>query len=401
MNTPQNYLSISIKPTEKTNALVKQFGSKNKADSLAAGEAIASVLATPVLLNILQAPVISNFFRFGPAITEQDIPAIPLSDFFDVRQRNFLNVWSAVQSGGLASNKVGAASDLYVDLLDLYSAMHFEKKWARSGRTASVANSLTRLAQEVLIKRNNNAAYVTLGSLAGSRIDGNVNNTATGNLQVVRTNAAGVFGMDDLNTLMIKYHDVAASWVGGTPVGIRASLTDLVGSPAFLGQIRAMSYNPQNVTVPTAGAGTATYLAAAAIAAPDAVRAAAWSAGGESNFLGINFHEYNEFGKTVAGTFKGIYNQIFADASNAASLQYLGYAAGSAATFAPTTEQLVLGLNTSMNDLLGLRRSDNPSEWSLSADDQWSQRDDKAGFYGSLTEGFVSIDNRAKIGICF
>ena len=398
MNAPKNYLSVDIKPTAATIDLVKKFGSKVRAESLAAGEAIAAVLNTPVLQNILQAPVLSNLFKFGNPITEQDIPAIPLADFFDVRQRNFLNVWTAVQAGGLASNKVGAASDLYVDLFDLYSAVHFEKKWARAGRTASVANSLTRLAQEVLIKRNNNAAYVVMGSLAGSRIDGNSANVATTNLQVVRSNVADFFGMDDLNTMMTLYTSICASWVGGTPIGINAELTDILGSPVLMSKIRGISYNPQNVTAQIGAVGTPNSTSTA-MAAPDAVRAAAWSAAGNFNFLGLNFHQYNEFGITTPGSYKGIYNQVFADA--AGSTAFAGYGGVGSAVFSPTTEEIVIGLNSAMFDLCGLRRSDNPSQWSLSADDQWSTRDDKAGFYGSITEGFASVDNRAKLALAF
>lgn len=389
-----NYLSVEIKPTEKTIALVKQFGDKNKSRSLEAGEAIAAVTGGPVLNNILQAPVLSNFFKFGPTISETDLPVIPMADFFDVRQRNFLYVWNAVQAGGLASNKIGAASELVVDLLDLYSAMHFEKKWARAGRTQSVAAALTRLSQEVLIKRNNNAAYVVMGSLAGSRIDG-TSSTSVLNLQVIRANTAGVFGMDEFNALDVKYRDILSSWVGGTPQGVYAGLTDMVGSTAWLGQIRGIAYNPQNVRgVPNSDESTA-------LAAPDAVRSAVWNAAGVPNFFGIDLHIYNEFGVVSAtpNNYKGIYNQVFSDAIG--STAFAGYGGVGSATFSATTEQLVLGLNTSMNDLMGLRRSDNPSQWSLSADDQWNQRDDKAGFYGSLTEGFVSIDNRGKCGLVY
>jgi hypothetical protein len=396
MNPRKNYLSVNVTKTPAMVELMKKLGSKNKSESLAAGEAIASVVQTPVLNNILQAPVISNLFEFGDTITEQDIPSIPLSDYFDVRQPNFLNVWTAVQAGGLASNRVGAASDLYLDLYDLWSAVHFSKKWARAGRTASVANSLTRLSQEILLKRNTNAATVLLGSLAGARIDG-TSSTAAANLQVFRSNAADFFGMDELNAMIIKYHAICASWVGGTPQGVRASLTDLLGSPAWMGMMRGISYNPQNIRVPTAGAGAATYLASSAIAAPESIRAAAWSAAGTTNFMGIDLHEYNEFGIYTAGSYAGTFNNAFGTA--AGSTAFAGYAGSGTASFAPTTEELVIGLNSSIPDLIGLRRSDNPSQWSLSADDQFTNRDDFAGFYGSLTEGFASIDNRSKIGL--
>lgn len=393
MNT-QNYLSVEIKKTDAQLELVRKLGSKNKTESLAAGEAIAAVVAEPILQNILQAPVISNFFKIQGAISETDIPAIPLAQFFDVRQRNFLNVWTQTQAGGLASNKVGAASDLYVDLYNLTSAVNFPKKWARASRVEVIGNVLTKLAQEVLTKRNNNSAYVLMGSLAGARIDGNSANTAASNLQVYRTQTQGVFGLVDLNDMATKYRRITASWEGGTPAGQRYALSDVLGSPEFMGQIRSISYQPQNTR-----AGSLASNGATALAAPESIRSAVWSAAGITSFFDMDLHDYNELGLYVNGSQAGLYNQYFADA--AGSLAFAGYGGSGTATFSPTTEQLVVGLNRSMFDLLGLRRSDEPAQWSLTADDQYALRDDTAGWFGSLTEGYASVDNRGKVGWIF
>jgi hypothetical protein len=388
----KSYLSVDIKKTDGQVALVKQLGSKNKTESLAAAEAIAAVIAEPLLQVIQQAPVISNFFKVQ-TIGENEAPKIPLDLFFDVRQRNFLNIWTQVQGGGLATNHVVGMSDLFVQLYDLYGAASLKKSYARAARLDVVARTLERLAQEVLIKRNANAASVFMGSLAGARIDGS-SSTATTNLQVFRSATQGVFQLDDFNSLMIKYRQIVSSWVGGTPVGARASLSDMVGSPNWMGQIRGIAYQPQNTR-----AGSLTTSGATAIAAPDSIRESVFSAAGNPELFGITLHEYNELGRVVAGTYQGIFNQTFADYLGA--VEPAGYGAGSAAAFSPTTEEVVVGLNSSMFDLVALRQAGENSDWTIAADDQFPVRSDTVGWYGQLSEGFVSLDNRAKIGIIF
>lgn len=392
-----NYLSVDIKKVSEAGLdLIKKLGSKSKTESIAAAEAIAAVIAQPILQIIEQAPVISNFFKVQ-TIGENEAPKIPLDLFFDVRQRNFLNVWTQVAqgAGGLATNQVVGMSDLYVQLYTLYGAASLKKNYARAARMDVVSRTLERLAQEVLIKRNNNAASIFMSSIAGARIDGNLGNTAASNLQVIRSANANVFGMVDLNSLMVLYRQIVASWVGGTPVGIRQSLSDMVGSPNWMGQIRSIAFQPQN-TIPGASNGSNW---AAGISAPDDIRSAAWSSSGNSEFFGLALHEYNEFGVTVPGTYQGIYNQVFAD--YAGSLAFAGYAGSGTATFAPTTEELVVGLNRDFFDLVCLRQAGETAEWTLAADDQFPLRSDLVGWYGSLSEGFVSLDNRSKIGLVF
>ena len=58
----KNPLKIDIKRTDAQVELVKKLGSRNKAESMAAQEAVAQVLAQPILQVIEQAPVISNLF---------------------------------------------------------------------------------------------------------------------------------------------------------------------------------------------------------------------------------------------------------------------------------------------------------------------------------------------------
>lgn len=391
-----NYLSVNINKTEAQIELVKKLGSKVKNESLAAAEAIAAVIAQPILQIIEQAPVISNFFKVQ-TIGENDAPKIPLDLFFDIRQRNFLNVWTQVAqgAGGLATNQVVGMSDLYVQLYTLYGAASLKKNYARAARLDVVSRTLERLAQEVLIKRNNNSAAILMASVAGARIDGNTNNTATNNLQVIRAANQGRFGLVDFNSMLTLYRQIVASWVGGTPVGVRASVSDMLGSPNWMSNIRSIAYQPQN----TYAGSVAGSSGATAIGAPDDIRSAAWSASGNSVFFDQVLHEYNEFGQHTAGSYQGIYNQVFGDYSG--TLAYAGYGGSGSAAFSPSTEELVLGLNQDFFDLICLRQTGENAEWTLSSDDQFPLRSDLVGWYGQLTEGFVSLDNRSKVACIF
>lgn len=383
----KNYLQIEIERTPEQLALAKQLGSKNRTESLEAAEAIAQAINRPLLQVIMQAPTLSNFFQVW-GVGENEAAKIPLDLFFDVRQRNFLHITQQAAAGGTATNYVVGNSERYVDTYKLAGAASMDKSFARASNLQVIAKTLERLAQEVLIKQNINATNVVMASLANSFIDGNANNTAVTNLQVVRSATQDRFQLDDFNTMMTKYRRIVSSWVGGTPVGIQASLTDLIGSPEWMGQLRSIAYQPQNTVAGSIG-GTET--SNTSIAAPESVREEIFRAAGIPSLFGVNLVEFNEFGVGQS------YNSIFGNYAGAT--QYAGYGGGAAAAFTPASEEIVLGLNQSMFDLVRVRREQDGSEWTLAADDTFTVRSDKVGFYGDITEGYVSLDNRAKLAV--
>jgi hypothetical protein len=392
----KNYLKVDLKRTEKQVALIKQLGSRNRTESLAAAEAIAQIVQDPLLQVIEQAPVISNLFE-SISYARGTPPSLPLATFFDVKQRNYLQTWTQTQPGGNGTNFVQGASELFAQVYDLWSAASLNKNYAEAANLRVVAATLERLAQEILLKRNNNAAGILMNSLATSVIDGNPANTASSNYQVYRTATAGVFQLDDFNTIMTKYRRIVSSWVGGTPVGVRASISDLLGSPEWMAQIRAIAYQPSNTRVPTAGAGTATYLAGGAIPAPESIRESIFKAAGNPELFGITLQEYNEFGQYVAATNQGVYNQLFS--TYAGSTAYVGFGGSGTATFAPTTEQIVIGLNTAMFDLVRLTEAGDAGTYEVMADDSFTLRSGKVGWLSHIKEGYLSVDNRAKLAI--
>lgn len=391
MNPQKRNLKITFAKTPEQVALVKKMGSKNKLESLAASEALAAVLTRPILQVIEQAPVISNLYT---ALTyDAGSPAvIPLDPYFDVRARNFLTVWTQSQPGGNAMNFTQGQSDVYVQTYPLYSEVAMNKNWLRAGNIDYLAANMTRIVQEVLLVQENNSAFVLFNSIPNARIDGNSANTATTNIALARSAAAGVFQLDDFNTIMIGYDRVTASWVGGTPVNDRRAITDLLGSPEWMGQIRSIAYQPQNTrqgSVLTSGGSS--------IAAPDSVREEIFRSAGIPTLYDVNLHKIYEMG--VGRPF----NQIFATAAGNLALPQNGTGFGGAAgaAFNPATEQIVVGLNSEMFDLARLRMTEDNSEFALVNDDSFNVRSDKLGFYGTLTEGYVSVDGRAKFSLSY
>lgn len=382
-------MKIEFKRTPEQIALVKQMGSKKKSESMAAAEALAAVMTRPILQVIEQAPIISNMFT-TQSYDEGTPSSIPLDPFFDVRQRNLINVWTQSQPGGTSINFVQGATDLYVQTIPFYSEIAMNKNQLRAGRLDYLAAYMTRIVQEVLLVQETNAAFVLMNSIPNARIDGNSGNTATNNIPVGRSNTAGVFQLDDLNTIMIGYDRTTASWVGGTPVNDRRSITDLLGSPEWMGQIRAIAYQPSNTRQ-----GAVATQGGSSIAAPESFRESIFNAASLPTLFDMNLHKVYEFG--VGRN----YNNVFATA--AGTTAFVGNAGVGSATFNAATEQIVVGLNSDMFDLVRLRMNGESGEFSLTADDtpNFSVRTDKLGFFGGLVEGYCSVDGRAKYSLIF
>ncbi len=379
-------VKVQFDKTPEQIDLVKRMGSKNKTESMAAVEAVAAVMTNPILQVIEQAPVIANLYQTLTCDSNQS-STIPLDPYFDVRTRGFLNVWSTSQPGGTATNFVEGATELYVQTYPIESAQSMNKNWLAAGNLDYLAATLTRLVQEILLVQEFNGATVLFNSLAGARIDGNAANTATNNLTLCRTMAADVFQMDDFNNLIEMYDNVVASWVGGTPVGERGEITDLLGSLKFMSQIRSMAYQPQNTRQAASGV--------TSIPAPDSIREKIFLGGGVPTLFDKVLHKVYEMGVNKP------YNTMFDNAIGAVALPGFGtgFGGGTTSVFDGTAEELVLGLNASMFDLVRLRVTDQNSEFSLVADDTFTQRSKKVGYIGGLTEGYLSVESRAKVGV--
>jgi hypothetical protein len=142
-----------------------------------------------------------------------------------------------------------------------------------------------------------------------------------------------------------------------------------------------MAYNPIN----TKGAGGAALVGTQpnsnGIAAPDEMRMALYNSAGLPEFYGVSIMVINELGKGQK------YNTIF-------DTVYGG-------SFDGATQEIAVGLDRGRESLIRATAidSENGAEFNLIADDQYSIRQNKIGYFGSLEEGRMVLDNRALLGV--
>jgi hypothetical protein len=200
----------------------------------------------------------------------------------------------------------------------------------------------------------------------------------------------------DLNSLITRSKRILTSFVGGTPEARQGrGMTDILCSPEIVEELRAIAYNPINTK--SAPNGTA---ANDSVRTADVIAEEAYRAAGAPTFYGINVIELNEFG--VGQSFNTIFD------TQAASTNYT-LANGTAATngghenavFDGGAEEIIVGIDRSRESLIRpvAVDSENGGEFNLIADDQYSIRQNKIGYFGSLEEGRIVLDDRALAGI--
>jgi hypothetical protein len=314
-------------------------------------------------------------------------PSIPLDLYHDITDEDYIQVWSQSVPGGLPTNHVAPSqSELKFTTYTLDSALSFDKRYASRSRLDVVSKTFTRMAQEILLKQEKTSATMIMTALA---------NASTNSEQhIIRAAQAGRFLLSDLNKLFTKAKRINTSWNGGTPAERRGrGITDLLVSPEIVEEIRGLAYNPINTIggaggVPTAGDG---------IAGTDTMRDAVFNSAGIPEFYGVSIQEYNEMGvgqkwNTVFGTAAGA--TTFAD-------NYSVQANGGVAQAIQATEQAIVGVDLSRESMIRAVATDSESgeEFSLIADDQFVTRQSKIGYYGSLEEGRMIIDDRVLLGL--
>jgi hypothetical protein len=379
-------MKIVLKRTDEQVELIKALASKNREVAYDAQVALAEFIG-PVLAEVINnAPTVSNLFT-SLQFNAEDNPSIPLDLYYDVFDEDYIKVYSQSVAGGLPQNIVQpTASELKIATYRLDSAVAFDKKYAAKSRLDVVSKSFTRVAQEVMLKQERTSANLLMTALA---------NASTGGANhVIRSAAANRFVLEDLNKLFTKIKRINSSFVGGTPSGARRGLTDLIVSPEIVEQIRGMAYNPIGTkgpdltSNPAAGDGSG-------LTAPDSVRNQVFSQAGLPEFFGVSIMEILELGD--GKKFNTIFDTV------AGSTSYDGHYAtgGSAGAFNGASEQIVVGLDRSRDSLIRAVAvdSDTGSEFTLQADDQYTLRQNKIGYFGALEEGRMVLDNRALVGL--
>jgi hypothetical protein len=364
-------MKITLKRTQEQLELVKAMASKNREVAYEAQMALAEFIG-PVLAEVVNnAPTISNLFT-SVQFDADDNPSIPLDLYHDITDGDYIKVWSQSVAGGLPSNTVMPThSELKFGTYRLDSAVDFDRKYAAKSRLDVISKTFTRVAQEVLLKQEKTSANLMLGTLADAGVSDSDNTKHT-----IESTTDGRFLLHDLNRLMTRAKRVNTSWSGGTPDRTRG-ISDLIVSPEIVQSIREMSYNPVNTK---AADGAAPANTEDGIAATDSVRDAVFSAGGLPEFYGMSIMEINELG--AGSSYTAIYDSL-------------------AGGFQSGKTDIIIGIDRSRDAMLRAVAVDAESggEFNLIADDQYSVRQQKIGYYGMVEEGRMVVDNRGLFGI--
>ena len=380
-------MKITLKRTPEQLELIKAMASKNRDTAYAAQVALAEFIGPVVSEVINQAPSISNLFT-PLQYNADDNPSLPLDLYYNIFDEDYIRVYSQSVAGGLPTNTVQpTASELKFTTYTLDSAVAFDRKYASRSRLDVIGKTFTRVAQEILLKQERTSSNLLMTALAEATA-GNATFSAK-NRNVFRTHTANVLQMDDFNKLITKAKRVNASWVGGTPAGARHGITDLLVSPEVVEQIRSIAYQPMNTR---AAVGTADK-DSTSFPATDAVRDGVWKNAGITEFFGINILEILELGVGKR------YNEVFDTV--AGTTDYLNNNSTTASSAFAATDEIIVGLDRSRDALVRAIAvdSDTGSEFNLVADDQFSIRQQRIGYYGALEEGRMVLDNRALVGL--
>ena len=355
-------MNITLKRTEEQVALVKAMASKNRETAYEAQAAVAEFMG-PILAEVVNnAPSLSSLFT-TLSFDHEDNPSIPLDLYYDVTDEDYITIWSQNVPGGLPTNTVQPTqSELKFTTYRLDSAVEFDKKYAQRSRLDVVAKSMTRLAQEVLLKQERTSANLIMGSLAKAKTNSKSH--------ILSSSSTGSLGLDDFNNLLAHAKRIHASWSGGTPTNRGRGVTDIITSPEVVAGLRALAFNP-------------VYKGSKSdYAATDEMRNEFYNAAGVPDIYGISIMELNEMGVDQR------YNEVFAAIM------------GRDSRFDGAKDEIVLGIDRSSESLIrGVAvDADYGSEMQLLVDDQYSVRQSKIGYYGAVEEGRMVLDDRALTG---
>lgn len=351
-------MRITLKNTPEQEALVKTMGSNNVVEAREAQEAFAAFLGPVVAQVINQAATAGSVYVDAPYDAD-DSPSFPLDLYYN-ESDNYFTVFSQNMAGGLPSSQdVSAGQELKMAPYRLDSAVSFLKKYARRGRLDVLAKAVERMAQEVLVKQERNAWAVILKAAA----EGSTNSTS----HVIDTGTGTSFELDFLNQMMTRMRRLNQSFANGTPAdGFSRGLTDLYVSPEVMENIRSFSY--QALGGSTGGA--------ASTDLPDTVRTELYKAAGSGSIFGVNLVELIELGPDKK------YATLFDTLS------------GSAFT---SGDDLAVGIDASKGAFIRAIAEQDNSTFTALADDQFSARSEKIGFYGHVEEARACVDARAVV----
>jgi hypothetical protein len=364
---------INLSNTESQLKLVKAMASSNRYKAYQAQATLADLIY-PVINEVMnQSAVVSNLFK-KISFSEDENPSIPLDLYYDINAEDYVKVYTTTVPGGLPSNQVlPTASELKFTTYRLDSAVSFDKKYASDCRLDVITKSFARIAQEILLKQELTSANLILGSLADATTNSNPH------VKTQESSSLG-FTLADFNSLITLAKRINTAWTTGTSGMEIKGVTDLLVSPETMEDLRAMAYNPVNTKSNNSTANND-------IAAPEAYRSSVFTNGGVPELYGIGLMELHELGP----------NRKFCRLFE----QFQGASAVSGKIPFNAGDDLIIGIDRSRESLVRATASDTQTglDFILSVDDQYRSRQKKIGYYGSIEEGRMVIDNRVLTGI--
>ena len=363
-------MKITLKRTEEQVELVKAMASRNREVAYEAQQALAEFIG-PVLAEVVnQAPTLSNLFT-NFQFNEMDSPSIPLDLYYDITAPDYVKVYSTTVPGGLPTNTVTPTSqEMKFSTYRLDTAVDFDKRYAAKSRMDVVGKTFTRIAQEILLRQEATSANLILGALSSAETNGKKH--------LLSRNAGDTLNLADFNEILTLAKRINTAWTGSAPEGGRIKgITDLIMSPEQVEGLRSLAYQPVH-----SGSNTD-------IPATDSMREAIYNNAGIPEFYGISIMEINELGENSNVAAAGTGNQKFTKVFDALDND--------------DVRDLIIGLDRSRESLFRAVAVDSETgaELNLVADDQYSVRQSKIGYYGSMEEGRMILDDRVLTGLKF
>ncbi len=368
---------IKLKNTPEQAEIIRAIGSKKLDVSGPASQAFAGAIGKVIGEVIDQAGTASLIYSEGTTFAEDESPSYPL-DFLYNEDAGYISIWSQEIAGGLPSSEVASAGELKISTYKLHSATNFLKKYARKSDFNILSKAVNRMLQEVLIKVERMAWAPVLRALGEALTK--INGVPTDH--IITSTTQNRLQVDDFSRLLTLAKRLGNSFAGGTPVNaFSKGITDLFMSAEMKEQIRGFSYQPMNtVGVPNSDESTALGL-------PDSIRERIFNNAGMESIFDINVTDINELGLGQK------YNILFGNYAPA------GIAAGGA-NFNTSTDEVLVGVDVTKDACIrAVGIDEEGSKFSVDVDNQWTVRDDRAGYYGSLSEGRIILDARALAAI--
>jgi len=386
-------MRLKLKNTPEQVELIKAMGSKNSIVSREASEAFAAFLG-PVIRKVLQQAATAGAIYTDAPFNQDEGASYPLDLYYNENNQGYVTTWSQNVAGGLpTSQDVSAVQELKIATYRLDSAVSITKKYARQARLDVVSKLIERMSQEVLLKQERNAWAVALHALANASTASvtaasvGITSLAAGS-HVIPAYEQNKFQLSDLNKLMTLNKRINSSWADGTPDAAYSSgITDLYVSPEIKEQIRAFAYQPMNTVQAPSGTSS--------VPLPDNIRTDIFNSAGMQEIYGVNIVELNEFGTSQK------YNDLFKEfaGTNVIGPTAAGWSAD--ALGASSADEVLVGVDNSKGAFVRAlaQDADTGDTFTTAPDDQFTQRNERIGFYGSLEEGRVCIDARAIVGL--